>query len=59
METWSWNTTRKEPSLEAPIRKTERAHEHMANLSAKIDAFLASCDYKVRRDFQGNPRLLW
>ena len=55
METWSWNTTRKEPSLEAPIRKTERAHEHMANLSAKIDAFLASCDYKVRRDFQGDP----
>ncbi len=55
METWSWSMAREEPSLEAPLRKIERADEHIANLSAKIDAFLSSCGYKVRRDFQGDP----
>ena len=53
--TLSWNTTRNSPSLDGPLRKIERANEHIKNLSTNVNSFLGSCGYKVRRDFEGNP----
>ena len=52
---WSYTHTRKAPSLEGPLKKIERANEHIENLSIKVNSFLGLCGYKVRRDFEGDP----
>ena len=52
---WSYTHARKAPSLEGPLKKIERANEHIENLSTKVNSFLGLCGYKVRRDFEGDP----
>ena len=52
---WSYSHARKAPSLEGPLKKIERANEHIENLSIKVNSFLGLCGYKVRRDFEGEP----
>lgn len=52
---WSSSHARKAPSLEGPLKKIERANEHIENLSIKVNSFLSLCGYKVRRDFEGDP----
>lgn len=56
---WSWNTTPKPPSLEGPLRKIERADEHIQSLTTDISSFLDSCGYQVRSEFKGNPPSLY
>ena len=55
MSSYSYSHARKASSLEGPLKKIERANEHIENLSAEVNSFLGLCGYKVRRDFEGDP----
>ncbi len=52
---YTFSHKRKAPSLEGPLKKVERATEHIEDLKTQLSSFLEPWGYEVKHYFEGDP----